>query len=428
MRRVLHIIREEMDQTEEAAGLFEGESTSADSSAPARVGGLSRALSKSTTGQRWSRSCSLHNLLDQQDFDNNVAGAVGAAKPAGGAAAGPVGQREQQHADEFGRGKGDKGQARAVEDFAAQKQAVLEGIADLLDELKDIDASIAANAPEHIHANEVVLTFGYSRTVLKFLKRAKEKRDFQVVVAEGLPSSSGIRMAAELDKLQIRTTVIADSMCYAMMARANKVIISAHALLADGGVMASVGTSILAAAARRHNVPVVVLAGIYKLSPNFPHEPGVTFNEFGDPSEILSFSDEAVVAAERTAASNQEKPMLQVHNPLFDYIPPERISLFVTDHGHGTCATFVEEMLNNSPSLETARHDYPREFAPALTHPVSSLSRFHAELCLPAAERILRQAGLLAEQIARGSPEPAEQPLMIRPCPIDSGCGHFARQ
>ena len=62
MRRVLHIIREEMDQTEEAAGLFE--STPADSSAPARIGGLSRALNKSTTGQRWSRSFSLHNLLD----------------------------------------------------------------------------------------------------------------------------------------------------------------------------------------------------------------------------------------------------------------------------------------------------------------------------------------------------------------------------
>jgi translation initiation factor eIF-2B subunit beta len=33
---------------------------------------------------------------------------------------------------------------------------------------------------EHIHANEVILTFGYSRTVLQFLKRAKEKREFQV--------------------------------------------------------------------------------------------------------------------------------------------------------------------------------------------------------------------------------------------------------
>lgn len=35
-------------------------------------------------------------------------------------------------------------------------------------------------AVEHIHANEVILTFGYSRTVLQFLKRAREKRYFQV--------------------------------------------------------------------------------------------------------------------------------------------------------------------------------------------------------------------------------------------------------
>ena len=330
-----------MDQTEEAASLFD--STQGDTSAPARIGGLSRALNKTTSTQRWSRSFSLHNLLDQQDFDDATATAT---KPAG---ADPFGQREQRVDDKVGHSGSEKQQVDTEEDFAEQKQSVLEGIADLMDELKDIDASIAANAPEHIHANEVVLTFGYSRTVLKFFKRAKEKRDFQVVVAEGLPSSSGIKMAAELDKLNIRTTVIADSMCYAMMARANKVIISAHALLADGGVMASVGTSILAAAARRHNVPVVVLAGIYKLSPNFPHEPGVTFNEFGDPSEILSFTDEAVVAAERAETSNLEKPILQVHNPLFDYIPPDRISLFVTDHGHGTCCCLFLFGSKNSP-------------------------------------------------------------------------------
>ena len=37
-----------------------------------------------------------------------------------------------------------------------------------------------SQAVEHIHANEVILTFGYSRTVLQFLKRAREKRYFQV--------------------------------------------------------------------------------------------------------------------------------------------------------------------------------------------------------------------------------------------------------
>ena len=33
---------------------------------------------------------------------------------------------------------------------------------------------------EHIHANEVILTFGWSTTVFAFLREAAKKRDFQV--------------------------------------------------------------------------------------------------------------------------------------------------------------------------------------------------------------------------------------------------------
>ncbi len=32
---------------------------------------------------------------------------------------------------------------------------------------------------EHIHANEVILTFGFSATVFAFLREAAKKRDFQ---------------------------------------------------------------------------------------------------------------------------------------------------------------------------------------------------------------------------------------------------------
>ena len=38
----------------------------------------------------------------------------------------------------------------------------------------------ALQGVEHIHANEVILVFGYSRTVLHFLRRAAEKRNFEV--------------------------------------------------------------------------------------------------------------------------------------------------------------------------------------------------------------------------------------------------------
>ena len=54
----------------------------------------------------------------------------------------------------------------------------------------------------------------------------------------------------------------------------------AHALLANGGVMAGCGAHLVAAAAKRHAVPFVVLVGLHKLSPLFPHDPSLTFNDF----------------------------------------------------------------------------------------------------------------------------------------------------
>lgn len=46
--------------------------------------------------------------------------------------------------------------------------------------MQEIDGNIAQQAAEHIHANEVILTFGASNTVTLFLKEATKKRNFQV--------------------------------------------------------------------------------------------------------------------------------------------------------------------------------------------------------------------------------------------------------
>lgn len=126
---------------------------------------------------------------------------------------------------------------------------------------------------EHIHANEIILVLGYSRTVLHFLRRAAEKRSFevraaaggwvwlsvkavaaaaacvwlrghgcapphastllsistllpsarvQVVVTEGGPTYQGQRMASELAGAGIHATLVADAAVFAMMARVNK--------------------------------------------------------------------------------------------------------------------------------------------------------------------------------------------------------------
>ena len=51
-------------------------------------------------------------------------------------------------------------------------------------------------------------------------------------------------------------------------------------MLANGGVMAGAGNQLTAMAAKHHAVPFVVLVGLQKLSPLFPHDPSVSFNDY----------------------------------------------------------------------------------------------------------------------------------------------------
>jgi translation initiation factor eIF-2B subunit beta len=338
VRRVMHIIREEMQEEAEDVFLAAAGGGGGDAAEQEPLpGGLSRALKSSSSARAgWARTFSLHNLLDQGLGDEQPpsgAAAASAAGPSGPAAPPrPRPPPQQQQAPP---------RVKPAPPPWDRKQEVIDGVNDLVEELKDIDAAIAAHAPEHIHANEVVLTFGASRTVETFLARAHEKARFQVVVAEGAPTLQGHGLAARLAAAGIRTTAIADAAVYALMARVNKVVVSAHALLADGGAMAPVGTALVAAAARRHAVPFVVLVGMYKLSPHFPHEPGVTFNDFRETSDVLPYRDEAVLTAEAAGAHPLPLPL-----PLRGWWPPggcrargarasERCRGSRSDHPHG---------------------------------------------------------------------------------------------
>ena len=83
---------------------------------------------------------------------------------------------------------------------------------------------ISELAQEHIHTDEVIMTYGYSTTIELFLKAAARKRRFQVIIAETQPSLDGHKLANVLSKIpNISTTLIPDSCIYAIMSRINKV-------------------------------------------------------------------------------------------------------------------------------------------------------------------------------------------------------------
>uniref|UniRef100_A0A7S3V0P0 Translation initiation factor eIF2B subunit beta n=1 Tax=Aplanochytrium stocchinoi TaxID=215587 RepID=A0A7S3V0P0_9STRA len=102
-------------------------------------------------------------------------------------------------------------------------EAVVDGLQEIQGELENFHEPITKQALEHIHANDVLLVSGSSKTVQMFLKEAKRKRDFEVIVAEAAPACHGHDMARKLCESNISTTVITDSAIMAMMSRVNKV-------------------------------------------------------------------------------------------------------------------------------------------------------------------------------------------------------------
>ncbi|MBA0808789.1 hypothetical protein Gohar_024500, partial [Gossypium harknessii] len=193
------------------------------------------------------------------------------------------------------------------------KHDVIEAVNELIQDISTCHELIAEQAVEHIHQN--------SRTVLEFLCAAKEKkRSFRVFVAEGAPRYQGHLLAKELVTRGLQTTLITDSAVFAMISRVNMVIVGAHAVMANGGVIAPVGLNMVALAAQKHAVPFVVLAGSHKLCPLYPHHPEVLLNELRSPSELLDFGEFSDCL---DFGSGIGAPLLHVVNPTFDYVPPK---------------------------------------------------------------------------------------------------------
>ena len=186
--------------------------------------------------------------------------------------------------------------------------------------------------------SEIILTLGKSQTVAAFLKSATPYQKYTVIVAETAPSSvlplfcptansdsclvdrySGREMAETLSSAGISTVLVPDSSIYALMSRINKVVLGAHAILANGGMFAITGSLLAATAARAHSTPVVVCAGQFKLTPqwNLYHEYGAL--DFGDPSSVLGFEEGDLVNK------------VDVVNPFYDYVRPEMIDAYVTN-------------------------------------------------------------------------------------------------
>ena len=216
---------------------------------------------------------------------------------------------------------------------------VVDGIQELQDELDQSDDLISQNAADYIHSNEIILTYTSSTSVQRFLLAAAKKREFTVVHAESYPNDHQATLATVLTGSKkyhgdepsdtderwkplaaagITVVLIPDSHVFAIMSRVNKVIMSTHTVLANGGLIAASGAHIIAQAAKAHQTPVVVVSGMFKLCPVYPFDPDALI-EYGDTSKVLPFTEGELLEE------------LEVDNPLYDYVPPDLVDLYITN-------------------------------------------------------------------------------------------------
>ena len=91
-------------------------------------------------------------------------------------------------------------------------------------------------------------------------------------------------------------------------------------------MVATCGSHVVAAAAKHHSTPVVVLSPLHTLSPLYPYDTNV-FNLCVSPQSLCPFTE--------GFAFNLGDLIRKVDlpNPTFDYIPPDLITLFLTNIG-----------------------------------------------------------------------------------------------
>jgi len=130
-------------------------------------------------------------------------------------------------------------------------------------------------------------------------------------------------MALSLSSAGISTVLVPDSCLYALMSRVNKVIIGAHAIMANGGMFAVAGSLLAASAAHAHSTPVVVCTGQFKLTPLWNLHYQYAAVDLGDPERVLNSAE----------AEGDVLEDVDVVNPWFDYVKPELVDVLITNYG-----------------------------------------------------------------------------------------------
>lgn len=205
----------------------------------------------------------------------------------------------------------------------ALKSEVIDGIEEIKDEISQVDDQIAALAELQIHPGDYILVHQPSPTVERFILRAALKRRFTLLIATGplRKESTEVQYASFRKKLMTAGITVINVMnggLMAYMSRVDKVILGARAVVASGAIVTDAGAAVIARAAKEQGNAVIVLSGVYKLSPDSPFSEE-SLIEYGDSSSYVSFSDGPMVTG------------VEIRSALTELVPAEYIDTYITN-------------------------------------------------------------------------------------------------
>jgi len=186
--------------------------------------------------------------------------------------------------------------------------------------------AISETANKKIRDGDVILTYSHSKLVEKvLLDAAAQGKKIQVIVADGRVQNLGRTLCPGLVAAGIHSTYILLSAVTQVLPSVTKVLLGCEGVMANGCVLASVGTSQVALLAKSCNKPVVVCCETYKFTERVQTDSFV-YNELSDPDDLVNTGRPAQPLADWRDLSS-----LCLLNLVYDLTPASLVDSIITE-------------------------------------------------------------------------------------------------
>jgi len=165
-------------------------------------------------------------------------------------------------------------------------------IDDIIDDFINVNftlhpKAISETANKKIRSGDVILTYSYSKLVEKVLLDAVESgKKLKVIIADERVEHLGMNLAKNLVNAGVHTTYILLTAVSQILPSVTKVLLGCDGVMANGCVLATVGTSQVALLAKSCNKPVTFFSETYKFTERVQTDSFV-YNELLDPDSLV---------------------------------------------------------------------------------------------------------------------------------------------